>query len=252
MNNVSQVVIANQPKTVSFPAPSHYFRVLSAPAGAVLLLQFDDGSIAQCIETNFGRSEKPFDSIQITSTVSGTVVIEWSRDGYVIDLNRAVTVGIPNPLPVTGTSAPGAHDANADIPALLGVSMVTDNGDGTSFIDPLQSVDRQSLLVGHVDVQEGFVVSPPSSRNVKTYATARMSVATADAAQDLLLADNFGVPLGYHKADGTFVGTGIVPAGTPANSAFYIPLTAVLLLQLTSAGNGWGLRFAYSPVVYIP
>lgn len=230
---------------------AHFYNVIQC--SGYVQVQFQSYGTLQRTQGQTGTIQRGFKAFKITSPIDQTIIISCGDDR---ETNvPPVTTGpggvIPVPLPVVGAAGVGAHPNNADIPAPVLVSMRTDNGDGTSFLDPLQSFDRQSLLVGHVDSADGFVWSLPMGRNVAKYSTVRFFPTVSDLANAFSIVDQFGSPLGWYQGNGVFVESGIVPAGYAG--AIYVPVVAVMAIVLLSAGgNTWGLQANFSSVLFTP
>lgn len=108
----------------SVPTPSRYWRIKSAPSGAVLSLRFDDDSRTQVIAGQWGYRFQPlaaYQHIQIESSVAGDVTLTWAENEIIYDAPGVVGSGSAlnvsmftnrlaggyNDIPAGGTADPG-------------------------------------------------------------------------------------------------------------------------------------------------
>lgn len=101
MNIIKNTVVANVMKVYSAPVTANFWRIVKAPFDAVTLtaavvqIQFEgDSSATQGVQGNWGKSEKPFSNLNVTSDQAGAVWIEWGAEGWTAD--------VPLPKPNSG------------------------------------------------------------------------------------------------------------------------------------------------------
>lgn len=222
-------------------------------ATGMVSIQFDGQSNPPITRPKGSSGRLPFKACQfrLATPTAQDVLISF---GDVEDFHAPSAAGgdFPIPLPVIGSTGQGQEFGYTHKPDILITGMQQDLKDGHVTEYPLQTWDGEALLTGHVDTFVGFLVNAPSALAVKQYSTARISFSLVDPAVPLVFKDQFGVPLGYYKADGTFVSTGVVPGGY-ADGPIYVPLTAVTELQLASdSPNAWETRVSLSPMVFVP